>query len=65
MRIIFYYWQQGSIISRANSIYEFCDALEVDNGKVAPATGWGLEHALEAWGNFWKKTFYRRSMCLS
>ncbi|KAI1784395.1 serine carboxypeptidase S28-domain-containing protein [Ganoderma leucocontextum] len=38
--------------------YHFCDALEVQNGVSAPASGWGLDHALQAWGTYWKSTFY-------
>ncbi|KIJ58452.1 hypothetical protein HYDPIDRAFT_119526, partial [Hydnomerulius pinastri MD-312] len=38
--------------------YKFCDALEVKDGVSAPATGWGLDHAIQAWGSFWKSTYY-------
>ena len=38
--------------------FNFCDALEVKNGAVAPAGGWGLDHALTAWGNYWTSTYY-------
>ncbi|KAI0365894.1 peptidase S28 [Pilatotrama ljubarskyi] len=38
--------------------YTFCDALEVKNGVSAGPSGWGLDHALQAWGNFWKSTYY-------
>ncbi|KAG9309934.1 peptidase S28 [Chiua virens] len=38
--------------------YEFCDALEVKDGVSAPATGWGLENAIYAWGSFWNTTYY-------
>ncbi len=30
----------------------FCDALEVEDGVNAPERGWGLKHALLAWGKF-------------
>ncbi|KAF5387993.1 hypothetical protein D9615_000647 [Tricholomella constricta] len=40
--------------------YNFCDALEVKDGKNAPATGWGLEHALSAWSSYFKDTYYSR-----
>jgi hypothetical protein len=36
------------------SFYEFCDALEVKNGVSASAAGWGLDHALDAYGNYMK-----------
>ncbi|KAF9266345.1 hypothetical protein L218DRAFT_922990 [Marasmius fiardii PR-910] len=34
--------------------YKFCDALEVKNGVNAPASGWGLNNALAAWGKRWQ-----------
>ncbi|KAI0072974.1 peptidase S28 [Panus rudis PR-1116 ss-1] len=37
--------------------FKFCDALEVKNGVSAPASGWGLDHALAAWGAYWKLTY--------
>jgi len=40
--------------------YQFCDALEVKDGQNAPATGWGLDHALAAWGSYFKNTYYSR-----
>ena len=43
--------------------FEFCDMLEVDNGKVAPASGWGLHHTLQAWGKYWNQTVYPDSAC--
>ncbi|KAJ3970306.1 serine carboxypeptidase S28-domain-containing protein [Lentinula raphanica] len=44
------------------AFYNFCDALEVKNGIVAPAEGWGLDHALTAWGTYWKDS-YLETMC--
>lgn len=41
--------------------YEFCDALEVKNGVSAGASGWGLDNALQAWGNYWKSKYYSDS----
>ena len=38
--------------------FEFCDALGVKEGANAPPTGWGLEHAINAWGSFWKDIYY-------
>ncbi|RDX48552.1 peptidase S28 [Lentinus brumalis] len=58
MKLPFNYWQEGSIESESVGFYQFCDALEVDKGKSAPASGWGLDHALKAWGAFWKDGFY-------
>ncbi|KAI0628443.1 peptidase S28 [Trametes polyzona] len=40
--------------------YAFCDALEVKNGVSAGPSGWGLDHALQAWGNFWKSGYYEQ-----
>ncbi|KAF8914245.1 serine carboxypeptidase S28-domain-containing protein [Gymnopilus junonius] len=39
------------------TFFDFCDALEVKNGQIAPASGFGLEHALQAWGSFWKNGY--------
>ena len=52
------YWQDGSITHRSDRFYEFCDALEVKDGKNAPYHGWGLNYAFEAWGRYWNKTLY-------
>jgi len=41
--------------------FNFSDALEVKNGVSAPATGWGLEHAIHSWGSFWNNTYYAHS----
>ncbi|KAI0938023.1 hypothetical protein AcV7_003333 [Taiwanofungus camphoratus] len=38
--------------------FQFCDALEVKDGVSAGPQGWGLEHALQAWGSYWANTFY-------
>ena len=40
------------------AFYRFCDALEVKDGVSAPAEGWGLEHALDAWGFYWRTRYY-------
>lgn len=47
------------------SFFQFCDALEVKDGVSAPATGWGLDHALEAWGSYWTSTYLKSSKCVS
>jgi hypothetical protein len=48
--------------SGANTEFrKFCDALEVRNGTNAPASGWGLEHALPAWGNYWTSYYIDES----
>ena len=47
-------WQSLQLDSGPNqAFYQFCDALEVKNGVSAPASGWGLDHALQAWGSYW------------
>ena len=47
-------WQDLSPDSGPGAdFFNFCDALEVKNGVSAPASGWGLDHALTAWGNYW------------
>ncbi|KAJ7126407.1 serine carboxypeptidase S28-domain-containing protein [Mycena crocata] len=37
--------------------FNFCDAIEVRNGVNAPAAGWGLDHALDAWSSYWSTTY--------
>ncbi|KAF9219959.1 hypothetical protein BS17DRAFT_716083 [Gyrodon lividus] len=52
-------WQSlQPFIGPGAMFFEFCDALEVKNGVSAPATGWGLENAIYAWGSFWNTTYY-------
>ncbi|KAG1743020.1 peptidase S28 [Suillus lakei] len=38
--------------------YQFCDALEVKDGVNAGPDGWGLDHAISSWGNYWNTTYY-------
>ena len=42
----------------AQPFYRFCDALEVNEGVSASEEGWGLEHALDAWGFYWRTRYY-------
>lgn len=51
-------WQSLSPTSGGGVFFEFCDALEVKNGVSAGSEGWGLDHALQAWGSFWNTTYY-------
>ncbi|KAF9818113.1 hypothetical protein IEO21_02955 [Rhodonia placenta] len=53
-------WQdlQPSSELSDNAFFEFCDALEVKDGENAPPQGWGLEHALQAYGSWWTSTYY-------
>ncbi|KAH9839143.1 peptidase S28 [Rhodofomes roseus] len=37
--------------------YEFCDALEVKDNETAPESGWGLDHALNTWADYWTTTY--------
>ncbi|KAI0065737.1 peptidase S28 [Artomyces pyxidatus] len=45
------------------TFFQFCDALEVKNGVSAPASGWGAEHAVAAWGDFWTTGGYLNLIC--
>jgi hypothetical protein len=46
-------WQSLSPAVGPNAtFFQFCDALEVKDGKSAGPEGWGLEHALPAWAAF-------------
>ncbi|KAI0737246.1 peptidase S28 [Daedaleopsis nitida] len=52
-------WQSLQVSTGSEGdFYKFCDALEVKDGVSAPAQGWGLDHALQAWGSYWTSTFY-------
>ena len=58
-------WQMLQPTSGAGAaFFEFCDALEVKDGQNAPATGWGLDHALPAWGKYWNDTYFASRECL-
>ena len=51
-------WQSLSPDSGPDGLFfQFCDALETENGKVASASGFGGQHALTAWGSFWNSTY--------
>ena len=51
-------WQELTLTAGAGSTwFQFCDALEVKDGKVAGPNGWGLENALAAWGSYYKNTY--------
>ncbi|TFY66062.1 hypothetical protein EVG20_g5021 [Dentipellis fragilis] len=56
-------WQKLNPYSGQDAaFYQFCDALEVKNGKRAPAAGWGVDYAVKAWGSYFKNT-YMHSLC--
>ena len=58
-------WQQMQPNSGPGSTFhKFCDALEVKDGVSAPASGWGLEHGLAAWSNYYKTVTLPRSKLL-
>lgn len=42
------------------AFFKFCDALEVKNGESAPDSGWGVEHAVNAWGDYFKKSYLKQ-----
>ena len=59
-------WQSLSPTSGPGSqFFDFCDALEVKDGVSAGSDGWGLDHALSAWGAYWKSSYYAESMSFS
>ena len=39
-------------------MFEFCDAMEVKDGKVSGPNGWGLDHALASWINYYNSTYF-------
>ncbi|THG98113.1 hypothetical protein EW026_g4011 [Hermanssonia centrifuga] len=52
-------WQSLDVgTGPGGQFFKFCDALEVKNGVSAPESGWGLDHALQAWGSYWTTTYY-------
>ncbi|KAF4598845.1 hypothetical protein EYR38_007253 [Pleurotus pulmonarius] len=56
-------WQSLQPTSGPNTTFtRFCDALEVKDGVSAPSSGWGVAHALPAWGAFWRNG-YLRQLC--
>lgn len=52
-------WQSLDVTDGPGTRFtEFCDALEVKNGVSAPTAGWGVDHAVAAWGAYWRNTYY-------
>ncbi|KAJ1307848.1 hypothetical protein OPQ81_001929 [Rhizoctonia solani] len=49
-----WYWQSLQTGQSDQSFYRFCDALEVKDGISASPNGWGLDHALTAYGDYMK-----------
>ena len=64
MRNPIWEWQELSPSSKGGKFFKFCDALEVKDGVSAPASGWGLEHALQAWGKY-MPGYLAESECVS
>lgn len=58
-------WQSLQPTSGNGTVFfEFCDALETDWwGYPAPEEGYGLDWALNAWGNFWTVQGYIFLLC--
>ena len=65
VKLVMNYWQDSSTLGFSEGFQAFCDWLEIDRDRrAAPAEGWGLTHALKAWGSYWKEYgFYRASTC--
>ncbi|KAB5588585.1 Serine carboxypeptidase S28 [Ceratobasidium theobromae] len=47
-------WQSLQPGNSDQGFYKFCDALEVKDGVSATPKGWGLDHALQAFGDYMK-----------
>lgn len=55
MRGVLFQWQELTPYTlKEGDFYKFCDALEVGPNGIAPPTGFGLNHAFYAWGDFMK-----------
>lgn len=51
-------WQQLQSSTGPNAaFFQFCDALEVTRDGNVSVRGWGLDHALAAWGSYFKDIF--------
>ncbi|KAJ7591592.1 serine carboxypeptidase S28-domain-containing protein [Mycena floridula] len=51
-------WQMLQPITAPGAqFFRFCDALEVSGNVIAPAAGFGLEHALNAWSSYFSDSF--------
>ncbi|KAI0063287.1 peptidase S28 [Artomyces pyxidatus] len=52
-------WQdlQPGFDPAEEDFFDFCDHLEVKNGTMAPAGGWGVDHAVAAWANYTKADY--------
>jgi hypothetical protein len=58
VRNILWDWQSlQPYVGPGATFFQSCDAIEVKNGANAPATGWGLDHALTAWGSYFKTVY--------
>ncbi|KAF9256491.1 hypothetical protein L218DRAFT_1081344 [Marasmius fiardii PR-910] len=57
-----FHWQKIQPDSGPSTPFgQFCDALEVnERGESAPKDGWGLDHGLSAWGDYYKKVYLPR-----
>lgn len=61
LRNQFWTWQSLTPLSGGAVFYNFCDALEMKDGVAAGPEGWGLVHALDAWGKY--ETQYVATFC--
>lgn len=60
-----FYWQDLQPTTGPGGLFfDFCDSIEVKNGTNAPASGWGLDYALESWGTFYSTIYIPEGMCL-
>ncbi|KAF8585313.1 hypothetical protein K439DRAFT_1388477 [Ramaria rubella] len=63
LRNILWDWQSLQPYVGPNAtFFQSCDALEVKDGQNAPVSGWGLAHALPAWGAYFKN-IYLPALC--
>ena len=53
-------WQE---YYHSRALDAFCDVLEVKDGQVAGPSGWGVDHALKAWGKVWTGGYLATRTC--
>ena len=60
VRQVLFFWQDMNTDEQFYSAFDyFCDTLEIKDGVVASASGWGADWALPQWATFWQTQMLR------